>query len=377
MTLRAHIFTKIQPQNLLRLVSGGSNTVDGVTFSFGFDVPEDIDALLVYNRASFSIQTRLPNSRTIFFAGEPDDIHPYSAVFLDQFGLAHTTTEKPLQTRKVQASACAPPFVGLNFASASDSLDLDWFRNLSESPPKDDLISIVTSTKADTPYHRARLAFIERLQHRIPDRIRLYGRGVNSIDDKKDALLGHKYHIALENAGGPFTWTEKLADPLLCWALPFHSGCSNVGDELPAECVVSIDITNPDAAIDRIIAAQQSDLWSQRLDAIAAARAMVFTKYNLMHRFAALVKDVCAANPDVVLCKTARLIRSERSLWPEPGCRGSIPEMLFRRAMLAVDPGFEMRTLGLRTRLRGFHRARKIRKEARSEAKFRKDKSDA
>jgi len=315
MILRAHVFTNTPERNLLKQSPEFSPLVDGVNFSFGLSVPEDIDALLVYNRSAYSIQTRLPKARTIFFTGEPDDIHPYSAAYLNQFGLVHTSTEKPLATRKLQASACAMPFVGIRFGDRSDPLNLTWFQGIDQSPPKDDLISIVTSTKADTPFHRSRLKFIERVQQRIPDRIRLYGRGVNSIDDKKDALLDHKYHIALENAGGRYTWTEKLADPLLCWSLPFHAGCTNVADELPKDCFVPIDIDRPDAAINLIIKAQEADLWSSRLHAIDQARQLIFTKYNIMNRFAALVKDVCGiADSGAVPSGPVRLIRSERSL---------------------------------------------------------------
>jgi hypothetical protein len=39
----------------------------------------------------------------------------------------------------------------------------------------------------------------------------------------------------------------------------------------------------------------------------------------------------------------ARLIRAERSLWPEKGARGSVPTYLLRSALLAINPNIELR----------------------------------
>ena len=38
-----------------------------------------------------------------------------------------------------------------------------------------------------------------------------------------------------------------------------------------------------------------------------------------------------------------RLIRAERSLWPEKGSLGSVPTYLLRSALLAINPNIELR----------------------------------
>ncbi|MEH6361840.1 MAG: hypothetical protein V7761_14055, partial [Amylibacter sp.] len=78
MTIRAHIFTNIPTVLFLKQVPEFVNTIDGVTFSFGLTVPDDIDVLIAFTRASYAIPTRLPKNRTAFYAGEPDVIHPFS-----------------------------------------------------------------------------------------------------------------------------------------------------------------------------------------------------------------------------------------------------------------------------------------------------------
>ena len=123
-----------------------------------------------------------------------------------------------------------------------DSLKgVDWFSAL-EMPEKQDLISVVTSNKAFTHYQRKRIAFIEELTRLIPDRLVIYGHGQRSIDDKKDALLPYRYHLAIENCDGPDLWTEKLADPFLCGAFPFYAGCTNVESYFPAGSFEYIDL---------------------------------------------------------------------------------------------------------------------------------------
>ena len=53
---------------------------------------------------------------------------------------------------------------------------------------------------------------------------------INPIEDKFDALIGYKYHLALENSVIPDYWTEKLADSLLAWCKPIYYGCPNIND---------------------------------------------------------------------------------------------------------------------------------------------------
>ena len=204
---------------------------------------------------------------------------------------------------------------------------------------EDDRISIVTSRKATTPYHKRRLAFIDHLVARIPDRIVLYGREFNPVGDKKDALLPHRYHLALENGAGRFSWTEKLADPILCWSLPFYVGCENVDDELPARAIIPLNLEAPDAALETMLKAIDNGAWAARRVALTEARNRILSHHNSMALFARMASRLAAADAK----GAAVTIRSERSLPPEPGARGSWPEMIARRAMQAVDPGIELR----------------------------------
>jgi hypothetical protein len=365
--LHAHIFSNISQKLLFKQSPEFSPEIDGVRFTSGLNIPNDIDVLLMYTRASYSVKTSLARNRTIFYAGEPDVIHPYSTRFLNQFGTVVTTSQKPLATRKDQGAVYSMPFVGINFADFDNPLPLTYFEDL-PCPKKDDRISIVTSTKAHTDYHRARLKFISYLCEKIPDQIVLYGRGHKSVDDKKDALLDHKYHIALENGGGPDVWTEKLTDPMLCYAHPFYYGCTNVESYFPSGSFTHINITDPDAAISKMMRAREQKTWENNRVDLDEGRRRAIHDYNLMRNFARLTREAIALDEATEKANRPWIIRSERSLWPETGTRGSIPEFIFRRVLQLFNPEIELRFSGVMRHLDERKSVRRALKHAQIEA---------
>lgn len=322
-----------------------SNTVDGVTFSFGTDIAADADLLILYTRASFSVPTRLPRERTAFIAGEPDPIHRYNPAFLNQFGLVLTTSPEPLQVPTIRANYCPKWYAGIDYDEEPDFPNLlghDYFSALQPPQKENDRISIVTSRKAHTAYHRKRLEFIEFLKERIPDRIDLFGSGHRYVGDKREALEPYRYHLALENGDGDFTWTEKLSDPLLCWTFPFYSGCGNVGDDLPAGCHLPLDLNDFDSALAKMIHAIEADHYDKALADIAEARRRILDHYNLMSLLARLARHTFEAAPAAEPGQRERLIYAERAFVPGEGHRGNLGQAIARRMILALCPRFDL-----------------------------------
>ena len=128
MTLHAHIFTDIDPRLWLKQTPNKHPMFNDVKFTIGLDVDANADVLVVYTRASWSIPTILPKQRTIFIAGEPEDIHPYSAAFLNQFGTVIAPGEKYLTTQRIDYNYCSIWFVGVDFRwSTRNDFWRDWF----------------------------------------------------------------------------------------------------------------------------------------------------------------------------------------------------------------------------------------------------------
>ena len=163
---------------------------------------------------------------------------------------------------------CLHWFAGVDF-KAGISIDTvkeyDWFKALKDPPRKKNRISIITSTRSNTPFHKRRMKFIEHVDKHHSDVIDVFGRGRRQVGDKLEALLDYKYHIALENGDAPYTWTEKLADPLLAWTFPFHWGCSNADEELPGGAFDHIDINDPVKTVNSIRASLEKGIWDNAL----------------------------------------------------------------------------------------------------------------
>jgi hypothetical protein len=168
------------------------------------------------------------------------------------------------------------------------------------------------------------------------------------VDDKADAILPNRYHLAVENGAGPHAWTEKLADPFLCWAFPFYAGCDNVEKYFPAESFSYVDLDDPHKEAQRLVTEIQNGRWQASLGAIGEARKRILEQHNLMIQLSELTLAV-AARPAEQPAPKMRRIWSERSILPEAGTRGSLPEWVLRNALLLADPDIELKTAGLRS----------------------------
>ncbi len=362
---RAHVFTDAPIGAFYKQFPGNIPSLKGVSFSFGLDVPQsDIDVLIVYNRASYTIRTHLPRCRTVFVAAEPDVIHRYKRSYLNQYGLVLSASDTKLETDKWQMAACWYWIAGIDYSKPTELgfvKGYDYFAAL-EPGDKCDKISIVSSTKVYTEYHRKRVRFIEEMQRLIPEYLELHGRGYSSIGDKADALTPCKYHLAIENGSGPHTWTEKLADPLLCWAFPFYAGCTNVEDYLPKGSYCYIDLNRPEGAARKMTELLQGGLWQRAQADLAEARRRILNQYNLSFLLAELTRRALnkpLTNSD----KGPTRLRSERSLWPEKGARGGFADYLIVNAAMLIDKQVELKSIGMRRKLelkRSLRRRRRL-----------------
>jgi hypothetical protein len=118
------------------------------------------------------------------------------------------------------------------------------------------------------------------LKNCLGDKLVLFGRGVNPVSDKWEAIAPFKYHLVLENSAVPDYWSEKLADCYLGFAYPIYWGCPNILDYFSPQSLTSIDLNYPDAAIDKIQEIINSPLWQSSLPNILTARQLVLDEYN-------------------------------------------------------------------------------------------------
>ena len=169
-----------------------------------------------------------------------------------------------------------------------------------KAPDKTRQLSWITSRLAHLKGHRARMGFLARIQGQLDlDLIATYEYylrqpgatrekiateqaklGFVCVEDKWGGLAPYRYSIAVENYSNPLYWSEKLADCYLAWCMPIYYGCTRITDYFPAESLIQIDISQPDAAMEIIQEAIASNAWQRNLDAIAYARELILNRYQ-------------------------------------------------------------------------------------------------
>ena len=154
-------------------------------------------------------------------------------------------------------------------------------------------LSWVIGDAMDLPGHLRRWSFLEAVR-RAGLSIDVFGKKIQYIEDKWDGLAPYRYSLAIENNSGPDMWTEKLADCFLTRTLPFYYGCTNLEDYFPKESFIRIDITQPEASLEKIRAVMAEDAWEKHLPALEIAQNLVLHKYQIFPHLSQLI----AASPE-------------------------------------------------------------------------------
>lgn len=263
---------------------------DNVEFTFDAK-DEDYDFLAVYeglpkwdNRKTAQRFETLSCSRpnTLLMTTEPSSIRIDGPQFMRQFG--HVITSKsPVLTQHPNHIAKTPPlrwFYGRAMDGSGNHIPFD---DLALSVPfkNKDLSTVCSTKRMSHTVHAARLDFVMKIRQHLPE-LDVYGRGIQPISDKAEAMRDYRYHIAIENHIEPGHWTEKLSDCFLAGCLPFYFGDPDYAKIFPEKSVIPIDIFDLDAAVVTIRTAIAEDAFVKRQSALSDARNLVLNKYNTL-----------------------------------------------------------------------------------------------
>jgi len=280
----------------------------------------ECDAWIVFDDAG-PIQTICPHTNTLLLIGEPPSVRRYPQGFIDQFATVVTCGGHHFRgTGIIEKTPPLPWWYGIGFAGrhelATQQSHLTYQDIAAAQPQKSKLLSVICSNRRDTPGHRSRLAFVQRLRQHFGLALDVFGFGFKPILDKRQAIDDYKYHIVLENSSWPHYWSEKLADAYLGWALPLYHGCPNVADYFPEKAFVGIDPEDHDRSIALIEVAMKNQLWEANFAAIRQAREMVLDTYNFFPFAAALLTPPSLAGP-----------RSQQDLLPQVAFAGRFTKL--------------------------------------------------
>lgn len=123
--------------------------------------------------------------------------------------------------------------------------------------PKTKLVSMISSSNADTSGHMFRLNWMNKLLGHVD----VYGRQINPIDRKEDGLADYMFSVAMENSSYPTYFTEKILDCFATGTIPIYWGSPDIADYF-----------NPDGIImltDDFTTAQLSpELYESKIEAV-------------------------------------------------------------------------------------------------------------
>lgn len=308
--IKVKISTDFPYEPILRQTPGSSGIWGPCRFFVNQPVDE-CDYWVVFNGVLQSESTLCPPQNTILVTAEPPDIRGYDAAFIRQFGTLMTFHRNLPHPRIIYTHPALNWHVGRIITSVENRESIitrtyDDFK-AQQHFDKKRLISVISSDKTFTSGHRRRLDFVRALQSHFGDQIAVYGKGINEVADKWDAIADFKYHVAIENSYLSHYWTEKLGDAYLAGAYPIYYGCPNLEQYFPAGSFSRIDINNPGQAIQTIERCINSGQYEASLPKINQARQRVLDEYNM---FAMIANHVQRKGPRKITIRAGQPVSS-------------------------------------------------------------------
>ena len=101
---------------------------------------------------------------------------------------------------------------------------------------KSKLISFISSNKNLTEGHKVRMKLIES----IGDKVDLYGRNINPIEYKEQALCDYMFSIAIENGFYEGYFTEKIMDCFATGTIPIYKGDPLISNYFNPEGIINL-----------------------------------------------------------------------------------------------------------------------------------------
>lgn len=287
--IRAAFVTQHESWPWKRQLPAGEDTVQGVQF---FVPVEQADVVFVYDALPASRLVVPARAMRVFISSEPENVKRYNAAFLAQFDVVITSDRQTPHPNRVFVQAGLPWHAGSMTDGGKLLQEPMRFEEFDRHDPlKTRLVSVVSSDKAFTEEHRARLAFVAKLKEALGDQVDVFGRGITDFADKRDVLDAYRYHIALENCSIRDYWTEKIADPYLTLTYPIYHGCPNILDYFHEDAITRINIYSPDEAINVIKATIESDVAERRREALVEARRRVMTEHNVFFLLSKVARE--------------------------------------------------------------------------------------
>lgn len=203
--------------------------------NYKFEINNDCDECdfwLIYDSLEKPEKVKVPKEHVILITTEEVSGKPYLKSYQNQFTKIITSRDDINGDHVIKTYYC-------NLWRILKTYNELKFGDV---PVKTKQLSIVSSDLVRKPGQMQRYALINKLIGHFKDKVDVFGRGFNPIEDKYEALATYKYSVAIENSAITNYWSEKIVDCYLSETLPLYFGCPNIEDFFDPKSLVKIDL---------------------------------------------------------------------------------------------------------------------------------------
>lgn len=275
------------------------------SFVFTSDESEDYDWVIVLHHSGLTedFYAKVPRTRCVYISMEPTEaLCGISEKFAAQFGVV-VSADPDIKHENLIKFNGHSWWVGLSMSRTKSghllrydgTKDYKYFAS-NNFGDKLNKISVIASSNPHLPGHFLRDKLIKSItESSLSDCVDVYGKGYLSFDDKIAAIAPYKYHLVIENVSQANYWSEKIADPFLCQAMPIYFGCGNIDEYFPFGSLVHLKSLEPDyvlGVLGDVVFGCEDDLRKSSLD---VAKKRVLDDYNLF----TLIANICEGAPSM------------------------------------------------------------------------------
>lgn len=251
-------------------IIGQTPNNQGVWGNYKFEINNDCaecDYWVIYESTPQVEKVKVPKGNVIFVTSEEVEQRGYSSNYLKQFDKIISSRDDLQGKHVIKDHYINAWFVRKTY----DQL-------LALHPEKSKWLSVIASDLTVLPGHKKRFAFVNKLIGHFKDKIDVYGRGFNPLDDKWDGLAPYRFSLAIENARIEDYFTEKITDCYLAESCPIYMGCPNIEDYFDAQSMLSLDIDNFKKSIQTIESTLENEAYEPRVSAVKSAKLKVLNE---------------------------------------------------------------------------------------------------
>ena len=278
------------------------NQVDPTILDYSFEIDTEIDYCdywIIWGdlpSGKEKIKVNCPKNNVFYLTDEAHSLKYYHPKFLEQFQTIISGRQDLQHKNIISTHEINTWHFNKTFEEVHGYLEVRKTKN----------ISVVCSDLTELPGHKKRYAFVNKLIGHFKDRLDVYGRGFNSIDDKWEALAPYKYSIAIENSAINGYFTEKLTECYLAHTFPIYYGAPDIHLYFQPESLLKIDIDDYKSSINSIEKLLNSDHWQNAKGLLSDQKNLYLKKYQLYNKLLQIIRDFPAGNRERISIKSHR-----------------------------------------------------------------------